>query len=115
MADAWEWVAVLDDGSEVRERDGLGFGAVDRGRCVRLELTRSYMLGLGCQRLRVDVDLAKGQRAVFFRRRTILAKLAQGTSEPVGTLTVAGYESPAGGRYLVADDAGRVQETNERP
>lgn len=110
MADAWEWRAIYDSGEEVREADARTFSRVDRERCVAIELTRSYgLLGLGCQRKRVDVNLAKGERAVFFRRRTVSANLAGGPTVPRGTVTVAGWESPEGASYLVLGDEGSVR------
>ncbi len=111
MADAWEWIAEYADGSRVREREAGTFTAVDLERCVAVELLPRWRFWR--KRVRVSVDLARGQRAVCFRRRrttVILNPLA--VPAPGGTLTVVGWESPEGSTYVVAEDNGRVHRVD---
>ena len=110
MADTWEWAAVYEDGVRLTERAAGGFGAVNLERCVAVEL-RSRRLFAG-KALRVEVDVQRGQRAVFFRRQQITVSL-DGIRRGRGpTLTVAGFEGPAGSAYLLAEGDGTVRLTD---
>ncbi len=106
MKDRWTWVAVLEDGVRVCEKEVGTFTAVDRDRCTCVELWPTW--GLVKRPARMAIDLARGERAVFFRRRRRTVYLNGESSRQDGTVTVAGWTGPSGESYLVAQDDGRV-------
>lgn len=110
MADNWEWVAELADGTRLAERVVQTFKAVDAGRCVAVELVPRRLFG---KPVRVRVDPKRGQRAVCFRRRRVTVRFDGSARTPQPPLTVAGFEGPGGSAYLVALDDGTVLLTDD--
>ena len=110
MADAWEWVATLDDGSTVAERDWGTFTAVDLSRCVGVELIPRR--GWGRKPVRVVVDPCRGERAVCFRRRQVAVSMDGRPPERPSAVSCIGCYSEAGSIYVWAYEDGRVLVTS---
>lgn len=108
----WTWSARYEDGTVLTEREVGTFTAVDRDRCVELELRPAGLLAPGSP-IVVRPDLGKGERAAYFRRNRIPLTIGWGLNVGQGrreTVWCIGVEGPDdAGVYAFADKAGRVQ------
>lgn len=103
MSEAWAWAALLDDGSTIQEADVGTFTAVDPLRVVALELRPCRWL-----RKPVRVDVPKGARATFFRRREVLVRMGSSKTEHLPSRTVIGWCANGVSVYVRAGDDGRI-------
>lgn len=97
--DAWQWVAVLDDGTSIAECDVQG-RAVRGLADVPLERVRVFLLQPRRDGLpHVTLALAQEQRLIFVRRRQHVLALDTGSSVgKVRTLHVLGWQQTIAGR-----------------
>lgn len=109
MADAWSWVAHYRDGSIATEGRLGTFCAVDIDNCVAVELVPRRWLS---ERVRVVVP--EGAKAVCFRRRTVVVSVDGKPQKRPPSVTVAGWESEAGGVYVYAQEDGRLTVSSSR-
>jgi hypothetical protein len=110
-ADVWQWRVVYDDGSVLTEAQLGTFTKVDRERCVAIELVKRRSL-LG-KALRLEIDVAAGQRAFLCRRRQIVVSVAGNAPRRGPTVTVIGWENGTAACYLNVEDDGVMRLTSK--
>jgi len=110
-SDRWTWVAILNDGTRIPESQVETFKAVDPERCIAIELISAR--GIFRKRIRINVDLTAGQRAVFVRRRRKTVNLNTGAERMDGTITRAGWENGTARAFVCGYDDGHLEMTSE--
>ena len=98
--DAWTWVAESADGTTVAEMDGDGYDMhgmadVDVTRVVRFHLVPCQPGFLPAPT--VELDLARGQRVIFTRRRRLTLDLGTGATTDRRTVHLLGYQETVNG------------------
>lgn len=96
-ADSYHWRAEYADASHLDEHSvegGLPFAAIDQGRLLALRLVPNYA-HLGHHKLL----LHPGQRAVFYRTRTLTVPLDGGPLRRV-SVTTLGWQATIDGRNV---------------
>lgn len=103
--EAYTWRVILDDGTSVVESEAGSFGNVPAERCRRLDL-------LPMRRgLRLSVQIPKGAKAVFFRRRSLIVRVDGRPSGPGETITCIGWENGTNCYLLVSNDGVLATDT----
>jgi hypothetical protein len=115
----YTWVAWLDDGTRVAEREECervagephGWGCVDPARVRQVDLV-PQRAGLP----QLSRMIRPGQRAVFFRRHRVLVHTDGAVPRELSrfVVTCIGSEDDAGGRYQFVLPDGRVVDTTDR-
>jgi hypothetical protein len=109
--DIWHWRARYTDGSVIDEYDrpeGRGFAEVEQHRLAAVELVPQRPgLAAPC----VEIDVSRGLRPVFFRRRTIELSLSGGEAAHA-TVTALGWARGDERALLFCHEGGRIVLTD---
>lgn len=112
-ADAFAWIAHLDDGSTYSENgpDGAarGWASLPATRTVTAIALQPRQRG----RRGLRIPVPAGSTPVFFRRRQVTLRL-DGGEQARRTTTVIGWASDVDARYWAIDDVGNVVTTTDQ-
>lgn len=97
MSDVYNWIAYYNDGTILQEIDpegDHGFADIDHSKLVQFLLVPQKE---GFYPVVVSINVAEGQRLIFFRRTKIDFNITNGTESHRDRITCVGYQQTVQG------------------